>query len=93
MHEVGEIDVGGEVLATGVLINLRSFEALLEQIGAERAMRAALIECVRGGAVVDGEHAAGFPLGEPFREPAVVGIVHLDRLAVRVVGGKPGRFR
>lgn len=83
--EVGEIDVGGEVLAAGVLIDGGAFEALVEEVGAERAGRAAVVEGVGRGSVVDGEEFPGAPRWHPSGEPLVIGSVDLDALAGRVI--------
>ena len=69
MHQVGEIHVRSEVLAAAVLIDRRPLETLLQKIGADGAVRPALIERFRRRAIIDGEHAAGFPRRHPAGEP------------------------
>lgn len=98
--QVGGIDIGGDVLSARVLVNLRSFEALLEEIGAERAAGAAVIERGGRGAVVDGKHAARLPKRQPPSQPLAVGVMDFDDLPWRIglgeergvgqgIGGKP----
>jgi len=89
-HQIGEIHIGGQVLAAGVLIDRGAFQPLLEKITAEGAVRAAVIEIVRGGTVVDGEHAPGFPRGQPFRQIFLIGLVDFDELARWVAVEKTG---
>ena len=78
---VGEVDVGGEVLAADVLVEGGAFDAVLHEVAAEGAARAAMVEGGEGVAVVDGEHLAGFPMGDPGGEPVVDGGVDFDALA------------
>ena len=63
--EVGEIDIGGEVLSAGVFEDGGAGEALVEEVGAEGAVGLAVVEEIGGAAVVDGEHASGAPEREP----------------------------
>jgi len=79
--EVGEIDIRGDVLAAGVLIDGEAFEALLEKVAAERALGTAMIEFLCGAAVINGEHAACFPVRHPCGEIVLIGLVDLDELA------------
>ena len=78
--EVGEVDVGGEVLLAHAVVDLWAGEALLAEVGSEGAMGAAVVELILGVAVVDGEGVALLPVGCPGVEPVVVGLVDLDAL-------------
>ena len=79
--EVGEVYICRDVLSAWIVVNRASLKALLQQIGADAALRAAMIEVPDSCAVVDSEHAAGFPKGQPFMEIAPVGIVDFDPLS------------
>lgn len=81
MDEVGEVDVGGQILASDVLIDRGAFEALLEQVGAEGAVRAAMKKLIGGVSVVDGKDFSGLPIGHPGGEPVLIGVVDFDALA------------
>ena len=72
------------------MVDRRTFEPLLKQIGADGAGRSAVIEILRRRAIVDGEHAAGFPGWQPLSQIFVVGVVDLDPLADRMAFEKPG---
>ena len=69
--EVGEVDIGGEVLAADVLIDGETLESLLEEVGSEGSVGAAMIEGLGLGPVVDGEHFAGLPEWQPVGEVTV----------------------
>ena len=88
--EVGEVHVGGEILAAGVEVDVGAVEPLLEEVGADGAVGAAMVEAGGGGAVVDGEEPAGFPGGHPAGEPVAVGVVDFDFLAVGMGVGEGG---
>lgn len=88
--KIGEVHVRRDVLSAWIVINGGSLEALLEEIGADTATGAAMVEVFGSGAVVDGEHATGFPKGQPFTQVATVGIVDFDRLPDGMVIEKPG---
>ena len=88
--KIGEIHVCGDVLPAGIFVDGGTFQSLLEQIGADAATRAAMIELLRSRAVVDGEYAAGFPVRQPFAEIAAVGIVNFDPLSDRMAFPKCG---
>ena len=82
--EIGEADVGRQVLLTGPCEKLGTLDELVVKVAAEGAERAAVEE--RGGigrAVVDGEHAAGFPQREVLLKPRAVALVNLDDLRRR----------
>ena len=50
----------------------------------------AMIEGFRRRAIVDGEHAPGFPRRQPLGEIAAIGIVNFDALAKRMACEKSG---
>lgn len=66
---IGEVDVGGEVLAADVLVEGGAFDSVLHEVAAEGAVRAAMVERGTGVTVIDGEHLTGFPVGGPGGEP------------------------
>jgi hypothetical protein len=88
--EIGEIDIRGEILAAGVLIDRGAFEVLVEEISADCSAGPAVIEGFGSRAVVDGEHASGFPLRQPLCQITAVRIVNLDALAGRMAFEKSG---
>ena len=49
------------IAMAGMAVNFRAFDYLLEMVAAERAGRAAVVNFFGGVAVIDREHAAGFP--------------------------------
>jgi hypothetical protein len=59
--EVGEIDIGGEVLAADILIDGETLESLLVEVGPESYAGAAMIEGFSHGPLVDGEQFSGLP--------------------------------
>jgi hypothetical protein len=48
-HQIGEVDIRGEVLAAGVLIDRGAFECLLEKVGTDGAAGTAVVEILHGG--------------------------------------------
>lgn len=59
--EIAEIYVCGKVLESRVLIDGGAFDALLEQISTQRAMRSAVVQITGERSVIDGEHFSSPP--------------------------------
>lgn len=55
VDEVGEMEVEGEVLVTGVLVGFGREEALVLEVGAKRSKGTAVVVLLLVSAVVDGE--------------------------------------
>lgn len=79
---VGEVDVGGDVLAARVGIDVGSGEPLMQQISTQRAVWPAMIELRKIIAVVDAEHGAAFPMRRPVVQPVANAGVKFAALAV-----------
>ena len=79
---VGEIDVGGDVLAARIGIDVGSGESLMQEISTQRAVWPPMVEPGEFVAVVDGEHGAAFPMRCPLVQPVAYAGVKLTALAV-----------
>lgn len=78
--EVGEIHIGRDILMTRAGEDLRAGEALMMEIGPERACGLAWVEVFVAGPVVDGQHGTRTPVGRESGKPRVPGFVDLDDL-------------
>ena len=86
--QVGEVDVGGEVLAAEAVVDLGALETLVVEVGAQGAAGAAAVEGGHGVAVVDGEQARLAHGAGPGGEPLGGGDMHLDAIADGRLGGE-----
>ena len=80
--EVGEIDIGGEVLPAGVLPDIGAGEALMHEVAAQGACGAAVVEGGEFIPVVDDERAAFLPMGGPALEPIPDAAMELNALTI-----------
>lgn len=70
--KIREIHVCSDVLHAGISIHRFAFKALVEEVGAERAMGSAVVEPFCCFPVVNGEELSPFPILEPGFEPEAV---------------------
>lgn len=92
-EEVGKVHIGGEVLPALVFECARAGDALVKQVGAQRAEGLAVVQLIGGVAIVDGQHASAVPQRDPRFEPDPVGVVDFDHLAIGVGDGECRRVR
>ena len=81
VDQIAKIHIGREVAMAGVAVNFRAFHQLLKMVATERAGRAAVVNFFGAVAVIDREHATGFPQRHPLGHPVLVGFVDFDPLA------------
>ena len=79
---VGEVDVSGDVLAAWVGVDVGAGEPLMQEVGAQRAVRTAVVELRKIIAVVDAEHGAAFPMRRPVLQPVSDAGMQLAALTV-----------
>lgn len=71
LDEVGEMNVGGEVLVAGVLVSFGRKEAEVVGVGTEGAEGTAVENFGRIASVINGEHGAEFEVGQVLLKPLV----------------------
>ena len=79
---VGEVDVCSDVLAAWIGVDVGTGEPLMLQVGAQRAVRAAVVELRKVVTVVDAEHGAAFPMRRPVVQPVADAGMQLATLPV-----------
>ena len=81
--QIGKIYVGGKIAQTETAIDVVTFKPLVMRVGPQRPAGAPEIKSRAAIAVVDREHAARLPCGQPFPQPGAIAFLHFHPLPVR----------